>query len=132
MNNFYSAKGVIRYRGDWVILDCPHDVINYYKFWVEKFIGKKISTSYHGSHVTVIAGKYDKGYSKHPLWGKYEGQVVEFLYESKIYTDHDWFTRGEYFWLRVDAPILAQLRTELGLKPQPFHPYHLTIGYCGY
>lgn len=129
---FYTTKGVIRYKGDWIIVECPHDVVNYYRFWVQKFLGKKISTSYHKPHITVLAGKHERGLSKHPLWGKYEGKVVEFKYYSHIYTDHEWFTRGKYFWLRVECPFLEMLRLQLGLKPQLRWPLHLTVGYCGY
>jgi hypothetical protein len=129
---FYFAKGVVRYKGDWVTIEAPYDVVNYYKFWVEKFTGKKISTSYHKPHITVLAGKHEAGGSKHTLWKKYEGQVVEFKYYSKIYTDRDWFFLGEYFWLRVQCPLIPKLREELGFKPELKWPPHLTIGYCGY
>lgn len=132
MDKFYFAEGVVRYKGDWIIVDCPHSVVNYYKWWVEKFIWKKLSTSYHGSHITVLAGKHEQGLNKHPLWGKYEGKIVEFKYHSHIYTDHNWFFKGQYFWLRVECPFLAKIRTELGLKPNLKWPYHLTVGYCGY
>lgn len=132
MSEFYFAKGIVRYKGEWVIVECPYDVVNYYKWWVEKFIGKKISTSYHKPHITVLAGKHERGLDKHPQWGKYDGQSVEFKYDSKIYTDHQWFFRGQYFWLRVQCPLLRQLRAELGLKPELKWPLHLTIGYCGY
>lgn len=131
-NKFYIAKGVVRYKGDWVIIEAPLDVVNYYKFWVEKFTGKKISTSYHKPHITVLAGKYDKGCEKHPLWGKYENKPVEFKYFSEICTDNNWFNLGEYFWLKVECPLIPVLRSELGLKPYPFHHPHLTIGYRGY
>lgn len=129
---FYVARGTIQYKGEWITVQAPHDVVNYYKFWVEKFKGKKISTSYHGTHITVLAGKHEKGLNKHPLWGKYEGREVEFKYSSRIRTDADWFTQGEYFWLEVECPFLGQLRQELGLKPTLKFPYHLTVGYCGY
>jgi hypothetical protein len=131
MSDYYFAKGIIRYNKDWVIIECPHDVINYYKFWVEKFIGKKISTSLHRPHITVVAGKYDKGCDKHPLWRKYDGKELEFKYNSEIFTDSKFLTLGGYFWLRVTCPIIPVLRTELGLNPYLFHHPHLTIGYRG-
>lgn len=131
-DKFYTAKGVIRYKGDWIIVECPMDIVLYYKFWVEKFLWKKISTSYHKPHITVLAGKHEQGLNKHPLWGKYQGEVVEFSYYSQIFTDRPWFFQGQYFWLRVECPRLAEIRTELGLKPYLKFPYHLTVGYCGY
>lgn len=132
MDKFYFANGVIRYKGDWIIVEAPYCVVNYYKWWVEKFLGKKISTSYHKPHITVLAGKHERGLDKHPLWGKYDGKQVEFKYYSHLYTDAPWFFKGQYFWLRVECPLLPVLRQELGLKPTLKWPYHLTIGYCGY
>jgi hypothetical protein len=117
VNKFYFAKGKIRYKGEWIVVEAPYDIVNYYKWWVEKFIWKKISTSYHKPHITVLAGKHEKGLDKHPLWGKYEGKEVEFKYFSRIETDDRYLSYGRYFWLRVECPFLAQLRTELGLKP---------------
>lgn len=132
MNNFYFAKGIVRYKGDWITVDCPHSIVNYYKWWVEKFIGKKTTTSYHRPHITVLAGKNEHGLNKHPLWGKYDGREVEFKYYSQIHTDNPWFFKGQYFWLRVECSILPKLRTELGLKPTLKWPYHMTICHCGY
>lgn len=131
-NKIYFAHGIIRYKGEWIIVEAPFGIVNYYKFWVEKFLGKKISTSYHGCHITVLAGKHEKGLDKHPAWGKYEGAKVPFIYSGDIRTDTKWFTQGKYFWLPVECKFLEKVRGELGLKPTPFHPYHLTIGYCGY
>lgn len=131
-DKYYFAKGVIRYNDDWIIIECPKDIVNYYKFWVEKFLGKKISTSLHKPHITVLAGKHEKGFNKHRLWKRYEGLVVDFKYSSRIFTDHEWFFKGQYFWLRVKCPFVEQVRTELGLKPELRWPLHCTIGYCCY
>ena len=129
----YNTRGTIRYKDDgWVIVECPTTVVNYYKFWVEKFLGKKISTSYHDAHITVVSGKYEKGLQHKHAWKKYDGQTVKFRYSNEIRTDNEWFTRGKYFWLPVECKTLQKVRVELGLKPEPYHQYHLTIGYCGY
>ena len=130
--NYYFSKGKIVYKNDgWIVMECPHSIVNYYKFWIEKFIGKKISTSYHSPHVTVVPAKHEGDLKHHKFWGKYDGQFTEFKYYSHIYTDNEWFFKGQYFWLRVDCPLLAKVRTELGLKPHLKWPMHLTIGYCG-
>ena len=132
MEKNYEFYGTVAYRGEWVLIECPLSVVNYYRFWVEKFIGKKTSTSYHKPHITVVAGKYDKGCDKKSEWMKYEGQRVKVTYEPKIYTDNEWMMLGEYFWLRVECPLIPVIRTELGLKPYPYHRPHLTICYRGY
>ena len=116
-DKFYIAKGIIQYKGEWIVVKCPHDVVNYYKFWVEKFLGKKISTSYHDPHITVLAGKHEQGLNKHPLWGKYDGKLVEFKYYSHLYTDHEWFMQGQYFWLRVSVRSLRNCASSWALSP---------------
>jgi len=131
-NQYYFAKGKIRYKGEWITIDVPHGLTNYYRWWVEKFLWKKTSTSYHSPHITCLAGKHEKGLDKHPQWGKYDGQEVEFKYYTKIHTDAPWFFKGQYFWLQVECPLVSKIRTELGLKPNLKWPLHTTICYCGY
>jgi hypothetical protein len=127
MARFYFAKGIVRYKGDWIIIEAPNDIVKYYKWWVEKFIWKKISTSYHKPHITVLAGKHEKVIDKRN-WGKYEGHEIEFKYYSTVYTDDI----GQYYWLLVDCPKIAEIRRGLGLKPKLKWPTHCTIGFCGY
>lgn len=133
MSNFYFAKGKIHYKESdgWVILECPHDIVNYYKWWIEKFIWKKISTSYHKPHVTVLPAKHNGDFRKHPAWRKHEGKEVEFLYYPTIYTDKG-VGADRYFWLRVECPIVAEIRQDFGLNPNLKFPLHLTIGHLGY
>jgi hypothetical protein len=148
MAEFYFAKGVVRYKGDWIIIEAPHDVVNYYKWWVEKLTWKKISTSYHGTHITVLAGKHEKVADRRE-WGRYDGEIITFKYFSTVYSAGGkkqvtkdgklLFDNGKpvfepytYFWLRTHCPDIPKIRTSLGLKPLPKLPPHLTIGYCGY
>lgn len=129
---YYFAHGIVRYKPDgWVIIEAPHGIVNYYKWWVEKFIGKKLSTSLHKPHITVVAAKHEPALYK-GNWKKYDGKSVEFKYYSEIRTDHPWFFRGKYYWLRVECPFISEIRESLWLKPKLKWPYHLTIGYCGY
>lgn len=129
----YQFIGQVKYKDDgWVIIECPLSVVNYYRWWVEKFIWKKTSTSYHKPHITIVAGKYDKGLTTHPNWRKFDNQKVEVFYEPKIHTDNEWFFLGTYFWLRVQCPKIKEIRNSLGLNDAPFHFPHLTICYRGY
>lgn len=75
----------------------------------------------HGSHITVIAGKYE-AYTRIHIWKKYDGKPVEFYYDPEIQSD------GMYFWLPVQCKEFEYVRTELGLSPTTPIPWHLTIG----
>lgn len=129
MEKFYFTNGIVRYRPDgWVIIECPFSVVNYYKWWVERMVGKKISTSYHKPHITVVAAKHEPAKIM-ANWKKREGKIVEFKYGSEIRCDNNWPVKASYFWLSVECPEVSDIRIELGLKPQlKFRP-HLTIGY---
>jgi hypothetical protein len=128
---FYFSKGVVRYKNDgWVVIECPYSIVNYYKWWVEKMIGKKISTSYHKPHITVVAAKHEPAKNM-DAWKKRDGQVVDFKYYTDVRFDSDWSIQASYFWLVVECPTVADIRTELGLRPNLKFPAHLTIGYRG-
>lgn len=127
MADFYFAKGKVRYKDNWVVIECSFDIVNYYKWWVEKLSWKKISTSYHKPHITVLAGKHELPKDR-TNWGKHEGKIVEFKYFTTIYTDN----KKQYYWLIVECPMVAEIRTSLGLKPNLKWPLHLTVGFCGY
>lgn len=133
MDKFYISNGKISYNKDGSVIIYVHpSIIFYYKFWIEKFIGKKISTSYHRPHITILLSKREGNLIKHPNWTKHHNKTVQFKYYSKIYTDNEWFFLGQYFWLRVECPIIYQIRSELGLKPNSGLSPHCTIGFRGY
>jgi len=81
-------------------------------------------------HITVIRGAYEwlgpKGNLN--LWGKYDGDSIEFEYEPRITTREPEPDRPKYFWLNVSCPKLLDIREELGLPREPPYPLHLTIG----
>ena len=132
MSDKYKSFGKITYKDDgWIILECDNSIINYYKRVVEWMIWKKLSTSYHGSHITVLPAKHNGDFRKHPAWKKHDGEKVEFEYSSVIYTN-ELNGSDRYFWLRVECPMIGKIREEFGLNPNLKWPAHLTIGYLGY
>lgn len=123
----YFGNAIIRYKGKWVIAECSNTIPFYYSCVLKNLIGREVSTPKFGSHVSLVAGKYENK-TQHPLWGKYQDKEVIFKYNSKILTDNEWFYLGEYFWLEVECFLFGEIRKSLGLNQTPFHPYHLTIG----
>ena len=119
----YESTGKLKYKGNWLTLDCNNGIPRYYAWWINKVLGVKVTTPLHGAHITVVAGKYEDKTS-HENWGKHQGKKIKFTYQesSVLYNDH-------YWWLRVLCPELVEVRRELGLSDTPHHPYHLTIGY---
>lgn len=128
----YKAKGKIVFNpltrdGEkpdklwWAIVECPKDIIDYYKYWVTKNKNFKLNTPSFGSHISIVRNEEPPDEFKH-MWGKRNGMEVEFTYTP------DFETNGDYWWLKVECPILSDIRLELGLPLEPRFDYHLSIG----
>jgi hypothetical protein len=76
----------------------------------------------HGMHCTVVPGKYETPPNKH-LWGKYEGEVIPFTYDSDVTHWHDC-----YYGIQIHCSRIEDIREELGLfRTLPVF-WHITIG----
>ena len=132
MKKKYESVGKILYKNDgWIVLSCDHSIVNYYKTVIEKMIWKKLSTSFHGAHVTVLAAKHNGDFRKHKNWGKYNEKLVKFNYSPIIYTN-ELVGKDRYFWLNITCPFISLIRKDFNLDPNLKWPTHLTIGYLSY
>ena len=121
MARYYRAWGTLRYSDSgWVVLDCPHSIVRYYNWWVRTLTGTKASPPKFGSHITVVAGRYESPKDVEIL-KRFIGKRVRFVYDSVLLTD------GCYFWLLVHCPLLHKIRRQLGLKEYLKWPLHLTV-----
>lgn len=118
----FESVGKYRYYNTWLIVICDEELARYYRELIRSYSpSTKVQPSKHGSHITVIAGKYEP-HHKNEFWKKYDGNSVIFQYSTEIQTD------GTYFWLPVVCKEFENLRIELGLAPIIPIPWHLTIG----
>lgn len=60
-------------------------------------------------HITIIRRETPKNLK---VWGKYEGEVVEFFYDPYLHTD--W---KQYWWLNCYSHRLEEIAEELGMVP---------------
>lgn len=162
----FKSYGYLKYDPDnkqtrtepwWALLKCDYGLVNYYrhlilksygleftsdiltdkidaetkKVWPIKVLDARTNTSAWGPHISVIRG--EKPVNRE-YWKRYENERIEFTYDPEYLN-----TNGRHFWIRAVSPRLEEIRTELGLTPQPtyFHrksgtvrvnPFHLTIG----
>ena len=111
-----SRKG---FQSWWMILDTPESIPYYYRYWLKREIGLSLNAPVWRSHVTVCRGETPK---KQWNWKKYEGRRITFEYSPEIKLSET------YAWLSIYSRELEEIRVELGLAPQPFVRFHLTIG----
>lgn len=128
MNNFKSS-GVLKYSSNFkLILEVEKDLIEYYYSLIPKWLN--VNKNRYSPHITVVRTQKETPLNT-KFWGKYEGQQVEFIYNSMIQYDE------LYYWLNILSVKLEEIRLELGLKvdnfgnkpPEGFKKYfHCTIG----
>lgn len=127
----YHAKGKVRYGhhhneggGGWVVADCPNSIAFYYNRICRWLLHThKITLPLHGSHITIVAGKYTRIDEEKYKWGYMNDCWVDFWY-GPIQNNNE-----GYYWLPVHCPQAEKIRLYYGLTPTPKYQYHLTVGY---
>lgn len=104
------------------MVDCCEEMARYYRALISLDTPSiQLQPPRHGSHITVIAGKYEAFHNNH-VWKKHDGKRVTFYYTPNIQSD------GVYHWLPVVCKEFEYVRMELGLSRTIPIPWHLTIG----
>lgn len=105
---FHKASGVLRYSGSpyRLVVEIDQALGDYYRSLMPKYLNAKPQR--YSTHITVVRPEKEVPVNM-SAWGKYEGEQVEFLYESDV-------IHGKtYYWLRVLCKRLEEIRVELGL-----------------
>lgn len=131
----YSPRTHLASNERWLVLMCDDQLSAYYRELYAKEHkalntdrSTKLTRPVWGAHISIIRGEriaQKSGGSISPAvtpWGKDANKLVEFEYEPGV------MDNGEYFWLKVTCPTLAELRVSYGLTPEPKFGFHLTIG----
>lgn len=126
----FNAKGKLHYddtEGFRVFLNVDQDISEYYRALIPKYY-RPLKPRY-DAHITVVRPGFDE-VNKHRHWGDYEGEEIEFIYDS--YPLHGM----GYFWLNAWSKRLEEIRLELGLintskyalRPSGYDKtFHITI-----
>jgi hypothetical protein len=91
---------------------------------------KSISTNrqLYKAHISVVRKEVPHNMD---VWGKYEGQEIDFKYDNVIYSGNG------YYWLNAFSVKLEEIRLELGLPVESLYTmppdgfrkcFHITIG----
>lgn len=109
----------------WLVIDCNPNIGGYYRelYRMENHGAKTIQRPAWDAHISVVTN--EKPDDKHiDFWKKYEGRRIEYEYV------HQSQSNGTYVWLPVWCDEALDMREELGLNRNPYHPLHLTVGNC--
>ncbi len=124
----YSSTAIVKYENDKVYALVDQQISDYYRSLIPKYI--YVQPQKYKAHITIVRS----GKERAPniiFWGKYEGLIINFKYDSAIKSD------SLYFWLNVFSDDIGDIREELGLEKfrndlafggTQRTSYHITIG----
>lgn len=112
-------------KQDWkkvamIMLKC--DLDNYYSWFLSKRFNLEFVKNLRGAHVTIISDKMDSNDFEQAS-KLFNGKEITFYYEIEPRTN------DKHWWLRVHCPEAEAIREALNLTKEPYHGFHLTIGY---
>ncbi len=118
-----SLKGNVdaMFKPWWLIgfLEEGNELREYYNWFIEKRTGLKLMKPAWGAHISIVRGEEP---SNIDLWGKLEGNKIEFSYEEFVKTN------SEHWWLRIVCDEMLEIRETLGIQKRHEIGLHITIG----
>ncbi|MGL6075115.1 MAG: hypothetical protein ACRC8S_13225 [Fimbriiglobus sp.] len=105
----------------WLILDVDPQLGRWlrYQYHTWHRLTRKLSAPLWGPHISIVRGEIPLNLTH---WKAHENREIAFEY------DPHWLQIDDYVWCDARSVELEHLRTELGLKPQPEWPFHLSFG----
>lgn len=104
------------------------DLVNYYQSSIPHYL--RVLKPRWSAHITVVRPEFDIP-PRIRYWGDYEGEEVEFIYDSYLLNGNG------YFWINAWSKRLEIIRDELGLqntskytlRPEGYNKtFHITVG----
>lgn len=118
-----AEKALAAGEGIRAVLWVDQSLSDYYRGLIPKY--KYVQPQMYPAHITVVR-THKEVPGNMSAWGKYQGELVPFSYESGVKNDR------LYYWISAFSDRIADIRLELGLPVQRdmFKGYHITIGNC--
>lgn len=121
-------RGVMKSNiNNWCVIELDREITRYYRWWLQREQHIVLQQPAWDAHISIIRG--ERLTSKQmELWKKHNNRRVEFVYEhGDIQISKDKDAPGHFYWIRVDCPVVDEIREELGLIAS-WKYHHITIG----
>lgn len=103
----FEAEGSLQYGpGRRAVVWIDQGISDFYRSLIPKYCYAQ--PQLYPAHITVVRIKLETP-TNMDAWGKYEGEVVKYYYDTNIRFD------GTYFYLNTYSDRIGEIREELGL-----------------
>lgn len=100
------------------------DIAQYYAWFLKNRFDLTLNKPLRGTHITFISDRVDKTIFDQAS-KVFNGKNIDFFYNPS-----DIQTNGNHWWIKVDCPDAKSIRQTIGLNPDPYFSFHLTLGYA--
>lgn len=103
-----------------VRFDC--EMFLYYAWFLERRFGLKLNQPLRGTHITIISDIIDDNIYRQArdIFNKSE---IKIQYDPTIIRSN-----GTHWWMKAHCDDGRNIRSAMGLTPDPYFGFHLTIG----
>jgi hypothetical protein len=107
-----------------VKFDC--DIWEYYSWFLKKRFNLYLNKPLRGTHLTIINDKFDPETEYLYDQGRqlFHGKEIRIQYDPTLIRAND---KG-HWWINADSDDAKNIRSVMGLTPDPYFGFHITIG----
>ena len=104
--------------------DC--DIWEYYSWFLKKRFNLYLNKPLRGTHLTIINDKFDPETEYLYDQGRqlFHGKEIRIQYDPTLIRAND---KG-HWWINADSDDAKNIRSVMGLTPDPYFGFHITIG----
>lgn len=103
-----------------VKFDC--DIYDYYSWFLKKRFNLFLNKPLRGTHITIINDIVDNDIYEQARY-VFHNKEITFFYDPTHVRSN-----GSHWWIKVESDDAKNIRTAMGLDPDPYFGLHLTIG----
>lgn len=104
------------------------DIPEYYSWFLKKRFDLKLNKPLRGSHLTIINDKFESDELYIQARELFHGKEIIVKYDPSLIRSN----KNGHWWIKADSDDARNIRSSIGLDPDPYFGYHITIGLATY
>jgi hypothetical protein len=107
-----------------VMVRFDDDLCSYYSWFIQKRFNLKLNRPLRGTHMTIVNDRITDIDSYIEAKKLFDKKEITIKYDPTIIRGN----KKGHWWLKSDSNDASNIRRVMGLNPDPYFGYHMTIG----
>lgn len=100
------------------------DIPEYYSWFLQKRFDLRLNKPLRGSHLTIINDRFESDELYRQARELFNGKEIIVKYDPILIRSN----KNGHWWIKADSDDARNIRLAIGLDPNPYFGYHITIG----